>query len=68
MGISTADKGQEKAGLHAVAAIYLFMVACMVPLYMRNGYYGLSTGKFMLYRNTGFLSCRSCFSYVRGKG
>lgn len=68
MGISTADKGQEKAGLHAVAAIYLFMVACMVPLYMRNGYYGLSTGKFMLYRNTGFFVLPVLFSVCAGKG
>lgn len=68
MGISTADKGQEKAGLHAVAAIYLFMVACMVPLYMRNGYYGLSTGKFMLYRNTGFFVLPVLFFVCAGKG
>ena len=55
---NSQEKRGETAGkgiIHGISAIYLFMVACMVPLYMYDGYYGLSSGKFILYRNIGFL-------------
>ena len=44
----------EKA-MQAVATVYLLVAACMVPLYMHDGYYGLGTAKFQLYRNVGFM-------------
>ncbi|WP_455620334.1 O-antigen ligase family protein [Eisenbergiella sp.] len=45
----------EKA-MQAVATVYLLVAACMVPLYMHDGYYGLGTAKFQLYRNVSFLA------------
>ena len=45
----------EKA-MQAVATVYLLVAACMVPLYMHDGYYGLGTAKFQLYRNVGFMA------------
>lgn len=45
----------EKA-IQAAATVYLLVAACMVPLYMHDGYYGLGTAKFQLYRNVGFMA------------
>ncbi|MFR9234803.1 MAG: hypothetical protein ACLVLH_18160 [Eisenbergiella massiliensis] len=45
----------EKA-MQAAATVYLLVAACMVPLYMHDGYYGLGTAKFQLYRNVGFMA------------
>lgn len=53
---------RKKAGgvcekvIQAAATVYLLVVTCMVPLHMHNGYYGLGTVKFQLYRNVSFLA------------
>lgn len=53
---------RKKAGglcgkvVQAAATVYLLVVTCMVPLYMHDGYYGLGTVKFQLYRNVSFLA------------
>lgn len=41
--------------MQSAATVYLLVVACMVPLYMYDGYYGLGTVKFQLYRNVSFV-------------
>lgn len=63
-----SDDTAGKAIIHGISAIYLFMVACMVPLYMYDGYYGLSSGKFILYRNIGFLFLPILLFLIIGKG
>ena len=68
---NSQEKRGETAGkgiIHGISAIYLFMVACMVPLYMYDGYYGLSSGKFILYRNIGFLFLPILLFLIIGKG
>ena len=65
--------GGKKAGgmcekaMQAAATVYLLVAACMVPLYMHDGYYGLGTAKFQLYRNVGFMALPLMVNFCCGK-